>query len=154
MHFKLFTTAVVAFAASLVSAGPIQRRADDVQPAFSGVLQSPAAGSSVAIGSNITFSYTPNVSACALVISAEKSACFSPFLRLTDLLVDRPCPAARLGDASLWRAPAVARRRAPRSGPDRDQPLPVLAVRDPRARNWSDSLGTGPRGQRFPHGPV
>lgn len=62
MHFNLFTTSLVAFAASLVSAGPIQRRADDVQPAFSGVLQAPAAGSSVAIGGNITFSYTPNVS--------------------------------------------------------------------------------------------
>ena len=62
MHLKLFTITVAALAASLVSAGPIQRRADDVQPAFSGVLQSPAAGSSVAIGSNITFSYTPNVS--------------------------------------------------------------------------------------------
>lgn len=62
MHFNLFTTAVAALAASLVSAGPIERRADDVQPAFSGVLQSPAAGFSVAIGGNITFSYTPNVS--------------------------------------------------------------------------------------------
>ncbi|GAA5958247.1 hypothetical protein JCM8115_004032 [Rhodotorula mucilaginosa] len=60
MHFNLFTTTVAALAASLVSAGPIQPRADDVQPAFSGVLQSPTAGSSVAIGSNITFSYTPN----------------------------------------------------------------------------------------------
>ncbi|GAA5980706.1 hypothetical protein JCM10908_001744 [Rhodotorula pacifica] len=57
MHFKLFTTAVAALAASLVNAGPIQRR--DIQPAYSGVLQSPAAGSSVALGGNITFSYTP-----------------------------------------------------------------------------------------------
>lgn len=67
MHFNLFATAVAALATSLVTAGPIQRRADDVQPTYSGVLQSPTAGSSVAIGGNITFSYTPTVSRSALV---------------------------------------------------------------------------------------
>lgn len=92
MHFNLFTTTVAALAASLVSAGPIQPRADDVQPAFSGVLQSPTAGSSVAIGSNITFSYTPNVSHFGACGSSQESARFSRFLRLTDLLADRSLP--------------------------------------------------------------
>ncbi|GAA5861505.1 hypothetical protein JCM3774_000273 [Rhodotorula dairenensis] len=57
MHFSLFTVALTAISMTVALAGPIQRR--DIQPAYSGVLQSPAAGSSVPLGGNITFSYTP-----------------------------------------------------------------------------------------------